>query len=118
MRQTRSIIALAALGIAMASCTSDVSAPSDDSLVETHRAILNGVVEGEHQVPLEGVEVVVQFDDASGFPAPTQRTDGAGEFEFVLALYNSDNPAADSSAATVYAIARDGRGNVQAITHK
>jgi len=111
-------LALVLATLALVSCTSDVVGPAADaSLTETHRAILSGVVAGQHNAPLEGIEVVVQFQH-SHLPSPSERTDGAGGFEFVLAMYNSDNPAADSASAIVYAISRDEMGDVVAITHK
>jgi hypothetical protein len=112
------LIAFAAVCSLVLACESDPTGMDTTStFVETHRGILSGSVVGSVDQPLEDVEVVVRFA-GSDLPAPTTRTDGAGEFEFVLALYNAQGTGADSAKATVYAIARDSDGTVRAITHK
>jgi hypothetical protein len=112
-------VIVASLCAALVSCGSDATGvPNDSTFVETHRAIVSGSVEGQVHQPLEGVDVVVQFDGGSRIDAPTTRTDGAGEFLLVLALYNDRSVASDSVAATVYAIARYDDGTVQAASHK
>jgi hypothetical protein len=100
------------------SCGDNATGPGDNSgLVETHRAILDGRVEGNANEPLEKIEVIVDFEGES-LTDPTTLTDGAGEFEFVLALYNAQGTGPDSVRATVYAIARTNSGTVEAITHQ
>lgn len=76
----------------------------DNELVETHQAIVDGVVRGELDAPLQNVDIVLRFA-GSRFPAPTTRTDAAGRFLLVLSIYNGSGPA-DSAAATVYAFAQ------------
>lgn len=111
-------MALAGVCVALLSCVHESTGLDTGSdLVETHRAILSGSVEGSVGQPLENVEVIVDFGDGSQLPRPTTRTDGAGEFLFVLAMYNGDTTAVDSAAATVYAIART-RAIVDAVAHQ
>lgn len=89
--------------------------PEDSPLVETHQAVLDGVVRGNLDQPLEDVDIVLRFAESS-IPAPTTRTDGAGRFLLVLAIYNG--PAGpDSAAATVYAFARPPAHSATAATH-
>jgi hypothetical protein len=112
------LIALIAVCSLVLACESDPTAVDTTStFVETHRGILAGSVTGAVDQPLEDVEVVVRFA-GSDLPAPSTRTDGAGGFEFVLAMYNNQTAGADSAKATVYAIARNPDGTVYAITHK
>lgn len=75
-----------------------------ESLTETHRAIVDGVVRGSLGQPLEDVDVILQIAESS-LPAPTARTDVSGRFSMVLAIYNGTG-GADSAAATLYAYAR------------
>ena len=75
-----------------------------ESLIETHRGIVDGVVRGSSGLPLENVELVLRISGSS-LPAPTTRTDGSGRFILVLAVYNGTG-GADSAAATLYAYAR------------
>ncbi len=103
-----------ALGCTVATEPS-VDAPG--ALVETHRSIVEGTVLGSANQPLEDVEVVLRFAQSGGFPAPTMRTDGAGRFLFVLAMYNAPGVGADSAAATVYAFARAPFYSVTAADH-
>lgn len=85
------------------------------ALVETHHAIVDGVVRGEADQPLADVDIVLRLAGSS-LPAPTTRTDGAGSFVLVLAIYNG--PAGpDSAAATVYAFARPSVHSTSAATH-
>lgn len=72
-----------------------------DSLVETHRAIVDGVVRGSLGQPLEDVDVVLRIAGSS-LPAPAARTDASGRFYLALAIYNGTG-GADSAAATLYA---------------
>lgn len=84
-------------------------------LVETHHAILDGVVRGEAGQPLGDVDIVLRIAGSS-LPAPSTRTDGAGSFLLVLAVYNG--PAGpDSAAATVYAFARPSVHSTSAASH-
>jgi hypothetical protein len=116
----RSIAAfIAALAWGALACAGDVAAPDEPSrFVETHRAIVDGSVRGLHDIPLEGVDVVVDFGRESALPRPATTTDVAGEFLFVLAIFNGDTAGADSVTATVHAIARDARGGGQAVASK
>lgn len=75
-----------------------------ESLIETHRAIVDGVVRGSFGQPLEDVEVVLRITGSS-LPAPTSRTDASGRFVLGLAIYNGSG-GADSAATTLYAYAR------------
>lgn len=75
-----------------------------ESLIETHRGIVDGVVRGTLGQPLEDVEVVLRIAGSS-LPAPTASTDAAGRFFLVLAIYNGTG-GADSAAAALYAYAR------------
>jgi hypothetical protein len=75
-----------------------------ESLIETHRAIVDGVVHGSFGQPLEDVEIVLRIAGSS-LPAPTARTDASGRFYLVLAIYNGTG-GPDSAAATLYAYAR------------
>src|SRR5687768_996805 len=88
---------------------------NESSLVETHQAIVDGIVRGEVDQPLEGVDIVLRFAGSS-LPAPTTRTDGAGRFLLVLAIYNG-SAGPDSSAATVYAFARSSIHSTAAANH-
>ena len=85
------------------------------SLVETHQAIVDGIVRGELDQPLEGVDIVLRLD-GSTLPAPTTRTDGSGRFLLVLAIYNG-SAGPDSAAATVYAFARPSIHSASAANH-
>lgn len=87
----------------------------DSSLVETHQAVVDGVVRGQLDQPLEGVEIVLRFA-GSTLPAPTTQTDGSGSFLLVLAMYNGGS-APDSAAATVYAFARTSIHSAAAVNH-
>ena len=75
-----------------------------ESLIETHRAIVDGVVRGSFGQPIEDVDVVLRIAGSS-LPAPTTRTDASGRFLLVLAIYNGAG-GPDSAAATLYAYAR------------
>lgn len=86
-----------------------------ESLVETHRAILDGIVRGSLDQPLQDVDIVLRID-GSRFPPPTTRTDAAGRFFLVLAIYNGSG-AADSVAATVYAFAQPPAYSTNAADH-
>jgi len=87
----------------------------DSALVETHQAIVEGVVRGQLDQPLEDVDIVLRFAEST-LPAPTTRTDGAGRFLLVLAIYNGSQ-APDSAAATVYAFARPSIHSTAAASH-
>ena len=96
-------------------CTVSTDGLEDSALVETHHAIVDGIVRGEADQPLEGVDIVLGIAGSS-LPAPTTRTDGAGQFVLVLAVYNG--PAGpDSAAATVYAFARPSVHSTSAASH-
>lgn len=97
------LFASLAVGLGLA-CTVPTSDLDDSWLTETHQAIVDGVVRGELGQPLEDVDIVLRFAGSS-LPAPSTRTNGAGEFVLVLAIYNG-SAGADSAAATVYAFAR------------
>lgn len=108
---------MAVLAVAVGqACT--ISTDSDglgDPLVETHHAIVDGVVRGELDQPLEGVDIVLRFPGSS-LPAPSTRTDGAGSFVLAVAIYNG--PAGpDSAAGTVYAFARPSVHSTSAASH-
>jgi hypothetical protein len=110
---------VAAACAGLVACAPDITGTSDTTaLVETHHAILDGSVRGKVGQPVEGVEIVVDFDGKSQMPKPSTRSDGAGDYLLVLAIYNGGSSPTDSARATVYAIARDRDGNVEAITHK
>lgn len=86
-----------------------------ESLTETHRALVDGVVRGSFGQPLEGVDIVLRIAGSS-LPAPTARTDESGRFLLVLAIYGG--PAGpDSAAATVYAYARPPTYSTSAAGH-
>lgn len=87
----------------------------DSSLVETHQAIVEGVVRGQADQPLEGVDIVLRLA-GSTLPAPTTRTDGSGRFLLVLAIYNGST-GPDSTVATVYAFARPEIHSTAAANH-
>jgi hypothetical protein len=101
-----------AFGLACAVPTGDLDG---SGLTETHHAIVDGVVHGELGQPLENVDVVLRFAESS-LPAPSARTDGAGEFVLALAIYNG-SAGADSAAATVYAFARPEVHGTSAANH-
>lgn len=75
-----------------------------ESLVETHRAIVDGVIRGNFGQPLEGVDVLLRIAGSS-LPAPTTRTDASGRFVLVLAIYNGAG-GPYSAPATLYAYAQ------------
>jgi hypothetical protein len=75
-----------------------------ESLIETHRAIVDGVVRGSFGQPLEDVDMVLRIAGSS-LPAPTTRTDASGRFFLVLAIYSGAG-SPDSTVATLYAYAR------------
>lgn len=87
----------------------------ESSFVETHHAIVDGVVRGEADQPVEGVDIVLRVAGSS-LPAPSTRTDGAGKFILVLAIYNGSG-GPDSAAATVYAFARPEVHSTSAASH-
>ena len=96
-------------------CTVSTDGLDQSALVETHHAIVDGVVRGEADQPLEDVDIVLRLAGSS-LPAPTTRTDGAGQFVLVLAIYNG--PAGpESAAATVYAFARPSVHSTSAANH-
>ncbi|MGI8619599.1 MAG: hypothetical protein ACR2L6_11025 [Gemmatimonadaceae bacterium] len=87
----------------------------ESSLVETHRAIVDGVVLGELNQPLHDVDIVLRIA-GSQLPSPRTRTDAAGRFLLVLAIYNGAG-GADSTAATVYAFAQPPAYSTHAAAH-
>ena len=96
-------------------CTVSTDGLEDSALVETHHAIVDGIVRGEADQPLADVDIVLGIA-GSALPAPTTRTDGGGQFVLVLAVYNG--PAGpDSAAATVYAFARPSVHATSAASH-
>ncbi|HUF29322.1 MAG TPA: hypothetical protein VMM77_01570 [Gemmatimonadaceae bacterium] len=86
-----------------------------ESLIETHRAIVDGVVRGSFGQPLEDVDVVLKIAGSS-LPAPTTQTDTSGRFYLVLAIYNGTG-GADSVAATLYAYAAPPSYSTRAAGH-
>lgn len=75
-----------------------------ESLIETHRAVVDGIVRGNLDQPLRDVDIVLRIA-GSRLPSPTTRTDAAGRFTLVLAVYNG-TAGPDSAAATVYGFAQ------------
>lgn len=105
-----------ALAVGLACTVPTESNGLDESpLMETHQAIVDGVVRGELDQPLQGVDIVLRFA-GSALSSPTTRTDGAGKFLLVLAIYNGST-GPDSAAATVYAFARPPVHSTTAATH-
>lgn len=86
-----------------------------ESLIETHRAIVDGTVRGSFGQPLEDVDVILKVAGSS-LPAPTARTDASGRFLLVLAIYNGAS-GPDSAAATIYAYARPPAYSTSAAGH-
>ena len=116
MKTRALIIAFALAGAACQMPTELDGSGGGADFVETHRSILEGVVVGAFDQPLSDVRVLVQFPGSS-LPAPTTRTDGAGRFTFVLALYNHHGVGADSASAVVYAFAGAPRYTIEAASH-
>ena len=95
---------------ALLACASPTGTGPGERFEETHHTIVEGTVLGAVNQPLEGVHVIVHFTDGSSLPATaTTTTDPAGEYLFVLAIYNGPRNVADSARATVYAFARGSR---------
>lgn len=86
-----------------------------ESLIETHRGIVDGVIRGGLGQPLEDVDVVLRITGSS-LPAPAARTDASGRFLLVLAIYNGAG-GPDSAAATLYAYARPPTYSIAAAGH-
>lgn len=107
---------MAALAVALGpACTVSTDGLGESALVETHHAIVDGVVRGEADQPLEDVDIVLRIAGSS-LPAATTRTDGAGSFVLALAIYNGPS-GPDSAAATVYAFARPSVHATAAASH-
>lgn len=93
-------VAMLALG-----CAEDIpTAPDRGNFVETHHSILEEAVRGAYGQRLPDVNVTVQFKGKTQFSPPTTKTDAAGEFLFVLALYNEYSVTSESVEATVHAV--------------
>ena len=112
---TRWSLALLIPALLLLGCAAPTGLDSESPLVETHRAILDGVVRGQFDQPLRDVDIVLQLT-GSDLPAPTTRTDAAGRFLLALAIYNGTG-GADSAAATVYAFARPPVHSTNAAAH-
>jgi len=96
-------VAICAAALACAMPTETSFDTSD--FEETHHAILDGVVRGSFNQPLEDVNITVVFaGEGPSFSPPSTRTDGAGQFLLVLAIYNGDKSANDSVNAVVHAV--------------
>lgn len=104
MRLTRLIALVPVLALLGCEVPAGLNKVGGNELVETHQAIVEGVVLGALDTPLRDVDIILRFA-GSRQPAPTTRTDASGRFLLVLAIYNGSGPA-DSAAATVYAFAQ------------
>lgn len=94
-----------AICVAALACAMPTETSFDPGLEETHHAILDGTVRGSFNQPLEDVTITVVFaGDEPSFSRPSTRTDGAGQFLLVLAIFNGDKSANDSVNAVVHAV--------------
>ncbi len=104
MRLTRLIVLVPTLALFGCEVPAGLNKVGGTAQVETHRAIVEGVVLGELDTQLRDIDIVLRVA-GSRLPAPTTRTDASGRFLLVLAIYNGSGPA-DSVAATIYAFAQ------------